>query len=167
MHGDIEQAGGKCPTVDYDIARALVIGTTIVSMRRGVITGGPGAGKTTLLNELAAMGYPVVAESARAIIAERLASGKSPRPKPLIFAREILRRDIEKYTAQRSTPTWVIFDRGAIEAIGMLNEVSPLAPSELEAGIGNLNALFFSQRPPGKALEHPLIRSLGPAAACK
>jgi predicted ATPase len=103
------------------------------SMRRVVITGGPGTGKTTLLAELAAMGYSTFAESARAIIAERLASGLSPRPDPPSFAREILRRDIEKYASQPNTPGWLFFDRGAIEAIAMLHEVTPLTGDELKA----------------------------------
>ena len=102
-------------------------------MRRVVITGGPGAGKTTLLTELAAMGYSTVVESARAIIAERIARGLSPRPDPPSFAREILRRDIETYASQSKTPNWVFFDRGAIEAIAMLHEVSPLTRDELKA----------------------------------
>ena len=102
-------------------------------MRRVVITGAPGVGKTTLLNEFAAMGYPVVDESARAIIAERIASGSSPRPSPLSFAQEILRRDIEKYRAQPKTSNWVFFDRGAIEAVGMVHEVSPFTQNELQA----------------------------------
>ena len=102
-------------------------------MHRVVITGGPGAGKTTLLNALAAMGYPIVAESARSIIAERLSRGESPRPSPLLFAQEILRRDVEKYASQPNTSDWVFFDRGAIEAIGMLHSVSPLTQSELTA----------------------------------
>ena len=55
-----------------------------------IISGGPGAGKTTLIAELAAMCYSTVSESARAIISERLAQGKSPRPEPLSFAQEIL-----------------------------------------------------------------------------
>jgi hypothetical protein len=66
-------------------------------MHRVVITGGPGSGKTTVLAQLAAMGYVTVEESVRAIIAERLARFASPRPDPPTFAREILRRDIEKY----------------------------------------------------------------------
>jgi len=96
-----------------------------------IITGGPGAGKTTLLAELAAMGYATVDESARAIIAERRARGESPRPDPVAFAREILRRDIEKYLHRPRTSEWVFFDRGLIEAIGMLHEASPLPASEL------------------------------------
>jgi predicted ATPase len=96
-----------------------------------IVTGGPGAGKTTLLAELAAMGYATVDESARAIIAERLVRGEIPRPDPAAFAREILRRDIEKYIDRPGTSEWVFFDRGLVEAIGMLHEASPLSTSEL------------------------------------
>ena len=100
---------------------------------RVVITGGPGAGKTTLLAELAARGYTTVAESARAIIAERLARGASPRPGRLAFAHEILRRDIEKYFSPPHASSWVFFDRGAIEAIGMVHEAAPLSAAQLSA----------------------------------
>ena len=102
-------------------------------MPRVVLTGGPGAGKTTLLGELAAMGYATVEESARAIIAERLAAGGSRRPDLPTFAREILRRDIEKYLGQPHTSDWIFFDRGVIDALGLLQEVSPLPAHELEA----------------------------------
>jgi predicted ATPase len=102
-------------------------------MPRVILTGGPGAGKTTLLAELAAMGYTTVEESARAIIAERLASGASRRPDLPAFASEILRRDIEKYLGQPPTSNWVFFDRGVVDALGMLQEVSPLPAPELEA----------------------------------
>src|SRR5262249_21086060 len=102
-------------------------------MYRVVLTGGPGAGKTTLLRELAALGYVTVEESARAIIAERLARGASRRPDPLTFAREILARDIAKYVAQSHAAKWVFFDRGVIEALGMVQEVSPLPAQELAA----------------------------------
>jgi predicted ATPase len=96
-----------------------------------VLIGGPGAGKTTLLAELGSMGYATVDESARAIIAERLARGASPRPDPAAFSREILRRDIEKYLEQRRTPGWVFFDRCLIEALGMLHEASRLRTFEV------------------------------------
>ena len=98
-----------------------------------IVTGGPGAGKTTLLTELAARGYATIDESARTIIAERIANGQSPRPDPVTFAREILRRDIEKYVHQPRTSKWVFFDRSLIEALGMLHEASPLPSSELES----------------------------------
>ena len=98
-----------------------------------IVTGGPGVGKTMLLAELAAMGYATVEESARAIIAERLARGLSRRAGALAFAQEILRRDIEKYLNQPRSSTWVFFDRGLIDALGMLHAASPLPPRELEA----------------------------------
>jgi predicted ATPase len=97
-----------------------------------VITGGPGAGKTTLLAQLAAMGYPTVAESARAIIAERLAGGKSPRPAPLAFAREILRRDTENYLQHAQGHQWVFFDRSVVESIAMVHAASPIAHEALQ-----------------------------------
>jgi predicted ATPase len=96
-----------------------------------IVTGGPGAGKTTLLAELAVRGYAIVEESARVIISERLARGASPRPDAVTFAREILRRDIEKYRNQPRTSEWVFFDRSLIDALGMLHEVSALPSSEL------------------------------------
>ena len=96
-----------------------------------ILTGGPGAGKTTLLAELAAMGYATADESARAVIAERLARGASPRPDARAFAQEVLRRDIEKYLNQPRTTEWVFFDRALIDALGMLHEASPLSSVEL------------------------------------
>jgi predicted ATPase len=102
-------------------------------MRFVVFTGGPGAGKTTLLGEIASIGYATVEESARTIIAERLASGLSPRPAPPVFAREVLRRDIEKYLGQQQTSEYVFFDRGVIDALGLLHEASPLPGLELAA----------------------------------
>jgi len=105
-------------------------------MLRVVITGGPGVGKTTLLAELGARGHATVAESARAIISERCAAqSQSPRPEPVAFAREILRRDIEKYNARRNESGWIFFDRGVVEALGMLHEAGPLPQSDLDAAV--------------------------------
>jgi predicted ATPase len=98
-----------------------------------VVTGGPGAGKTTLLTALAGLGYRTVGESARAIISERLARGATPRPDPLTFAREILRRDVEKYLSQPLTSKWIFFDRGLIDALGVLREASDLPAIELRS----------------------------------
>ena len=102
-------------------------------MQRVVITGAPGAGKTTLLNELAARGYAAVAESARAIIAARLAAGLSPRPEPATFAREILDEDMRKFLEPPHSDGAIFYDRSAVEALAMLHEVSPLADDELES----------------------------------
>lgn len=102
---------------------------------RVILTGGPGAGKTTLLTEFARRGFSTISESARAVIAERLARGESPRPNPAAFAREILRRDREKYFAQLADTRFVFFDRSPLEAVAMIHEVAPLSAMELEAAI--------------------------------
>lgn len=100
-----------------------------------VLTGGPGAGKTTLLAELAARGYTTVPESARALIAERRAAGLPPRPDPLDFAREILRRDEEAWGRVSGETGPVFFDRGPIDALGLLHEAGDLPGEELEARV--------------------------------
>ena len=105
-------------------------------MPRVVITGGPGAGKTSLLCALADLGYRTVEESARSVIAERVAAGKSPRPDRQEFALEVLRRDIEKYGDTEESPKWVFFDRGVIEAIGWAAEVGALPEAEAGPTLG-------------------------------
>ena len=102
-----------------------------------IVTGGPGAGKTALLSRLAKLGYFTVEDSARAIIAKRVARGDSPRPDLVTFAREILRRDIEKYLHQPRTPEWVFFDRGIVDALGLLQEVAPLSDLELHTTLAS------------------------------
>lgn len=98
---------------------------------RVIITGGPGAGKTTLLRELASRGYATVDESARGIIAERLAAGQSPRPTTGEFVREILRRDMEKYRQSAGNSHWVFFDRSVLEAICMVHALLPIPDAQL------------------------------------
>jgi len=97
---------------------------------RIAITGGPGVGKTTLIDELARLGYPTVRESAREVIRERLGRGEPPRPDPVTFAREILRRDIEKYRGSASLAGPVFFDRTPVEAITMLHEAVAIDDGE-------------------------------------
>lgn len=101
-------------------------------MRRVVLTGGPGAGKTTLLAELARRGQRTVAESARAIIAARLAAGLEPRPDPVAFAMEILREDLENYRVPHPGCATVFYDRSAVEAVAMVHAASPLREGEVE-----------------------------------
>ncbi|MGL4229874.1 MAG: AAA family ATPase [Casimicrobium sp.] len=102
-------------------------------MQRVVITGGPGAGKTTLLAELARRDYVTVDESARAIIAARLAQGMSPRPEPVLFARQIFEMDVRKYSETPQSVRPVFYDRSAVEGLGMLHEASPLQDEALNS----------------------------------
>jgi predicted ATPase len=101
-------------------------------MRAVLLTGAPGAGKTTLLDALSARGYPVVAESARAVIRSRLAQGLPPRPAPAEFARQILELDIGNYQAMAGRSGGVFFDRGVLDSLGMLQEAAPLPPRRHE-----------------------------------
>ncbi len=94
---------------------------------RFVITGGPGAGKTTILQALAERGYLSAAESARAIIRERLASGLRPRPPLAQFGNEILQRDIARYRETRVTDYPVFFDRGIVDALCILAQQHAIA----------------------------------------
>jgi predicted ATPase len=122
-------------------------------MHRVVITGGPGAGKTSLIAELGRRGFATIGESARAVIAERVARGLPPRPDPESFAREILRRDLEKYSVPREAAGIVFYDRCAVEALGMVSAAAPLREQDLRA---QLEALKFHELvfvlPPWKAI---------------
>lgn len=101
--------------------------------RRFVFAGGPGAGKTTVLNALEARGKKCVADTARSIIKQRLASSLSPRPAPVVFARAILDADIENYTNASAGGEKVFFDRGVIDALGMLASLGELSDAQLES----------------------------------
>jgi predicted ATPase len=102
-------------------------------MPRVVITGAPGVGKTTLIQALARRGFRTVPESARAIIAERLARGATPRPSPAEFAAEILRRDIEKFELGSGGSDWVFFDRAAPESLAMVEATGAMTSETIKS----------------------------------
>ena len=102
-------------------------------MSRIVITGGPGGGKTTLLLALQARGYPIVGDTARAIIHDRRSRGLSPRSDPHAFAHEVLRADVENFVRHSAHPGPVFFERGVVDALCMLDQVTPLNESELSS----------------------------------
>ena len=102
-----------------------------LSMSRIVITGGPGAGKTTLLLALQARGHTIVGDSARTIIQDRRRRGLSPRPPAFEFVHETLRMDIENFVHHDATPGHVFYDRSVLDALCMLDHVTPLNESEL------------------------------------
>jgi len=91
---------------------------------RVIITGGPGAGKTTLLRELGTRGFATVDDTPRAIIRSRRALGLSPRPSPLEFAEQVLRRDVELYE-QNAGEARAFFDRGVLDALAMIVDAAP------------------------------------------
>ena len=99
---------------------------------RVVITGGPGAGKTTLLRALGSRGFATVEDTPRAIIRSRRALGLSPRPSPLDFAEQVLRRDVELYE-QNTGQGLTFFDRGVLDALAMVADAAPERRAELVA----------------------------------
>lgn len=118
--------------------RSFGAATTICKMPSVIVTGGPGVGKTTMLRALAARGYAVVEESAREIIRERRANGQSPRPEPMEFAGELLRRDRSKYERSVFTESLVFFDRCLVESVAMAREAALLSEPQAAAVLGSL-----------------------------
>jgi predicted ATPase len=101
------------------------------------LTGGPGAGKTAVLTELGSRGYPCAPDSARAIIRERVSKGLEPRPPPREFAEQILSRDAKQYQRVADAVGPVFFDRGVVDALGMVNQLGPLSAAELQARLAS------------------------------
>jgi|SRR5262245_16360741 len=101
--------------------------------QRIVFAGGPGSGKTMLLRTLELRGHAVVADSARSIIHSRKGRSLSPRPAPRECAEAILRQDIQQYDEHASRSGLVFFERGIVDALGMLHETGALPESQLQA----------------------------------
>src|SRR5579885_91956 len=90
--------------------------------KRYILTGGPGSGKTATLQQLASWGYVCVPEVARQVILERNSAGLPPRPAPHEFAAEIFKRDIAIFDSVADCTGPIFFDRGLVDALGMLHE---------------------------------------------
>lgn len=100
-----------------------------------VLTGGPCAGKTTLIREFEADGIRVVHESARVIIEEDLAAGKTLeeiRTPPGMFEARIVARDTANLDLYPSGER-VFFDRSIIDNIGYHHHLGLVPSAELLA----------------------------------
>lgn len=88
-----------------------------------VITGAPCSGKTTLIDTLAARGYPIAPEGARAYIARRLAAGETITD---IVAdthglqNGILQENMRRHAALDPAAR-IFFDRGLPDSVGYFN----------------------------------------------
>ena len=78
-------------------------------------------------------------ESAREVIAARLAQNLPPRPDPFAFANEILRKDDEKYHRPHRSGGTVFYDRSAVEGLAMVHEASPLSEEQLNVHLAAHN----------------------------
>lgn len=107
--------------------------TATKSAKRVIATGGPGAGKTTVLDTLKMRGYPIVEESARAIMRERIRRDLPPRPGPREFAIKVMQSDITNYRSIEPFSGCVFFDRGLPDALCMLDQVTQLGQKKLTA----------------------------------
>lgn len=101
-----------------------------------VLTGSPGGGKTTVLSALQQRGHRVAADSAREIIRTRRHTGLSPRPPPLAFAEAVLQRDVQQHAELSGAPGLVFFERGVVDALGMLSALGALPDARRLALLG-------------------------------
>lgn len=109
-----------------------------------VVTGGPGTGKTTVLGHLEHAGWPVMAESARAVLRIRRRS-----PDPEEFAQLMLRRDREQHrVASRSSSSTVFFDRGLGDILGYLRLHGRPIPQEIRDAARTLRYDHIVAAPP-------------------
>ncbi|MBS0363346.1 MAG: AAA family ATPase [Proteobacteria bacterium] len=85
-----------------------------------VFTGGPGVGKTTLLRHLEGRGERVVAETARAVIREQLATDGAAVPwaDNEAYVRACAARDIAAFDALADESGRIFFDRGIMDSYG-------------------------------------------------
>jgi predicted ATPase len=101
-----------------------------------VITGGPGSGKTTLCKKLSQDRVAIGCESGRAVLARK--NGHELRQtSPHLYAVEILKLDIEKFTtAKAGCQSW-LFDRGFPDNAGFLDFMGLHIPEELDIACRN------------------------------
>lgn len=94
-------------------------GDTMTTDKRFILTGAFGSGKSTLLHQLRALGYPVVEEAARQILAEQrsIEGNGLPQHDARLFIELMLSRAIYEFRRLNTPTTPVFFDRGIPDMI--------------------------------------------------
>ena len=97
-----------------------------MSERFVLLSGCSGGGKSTLLNELRARGHHVVEEPGRRIVKQELERGGDALPwiDAAAFARRAIQVAMSDRELARSQRGWVFFDRGLIDAVSALEEMT-------------------------------------------
>ena len=137
-------------------------------MSRIVITGGPGEGRPRSCWRCRLAASTIVDDSARAIIQDRRRRGLSPRPNAYEFAYDTLRIDIENFLHHVATPGHVFFDRSVLDALCMLDHVTPLNESELSMWLSKYQ--YHSKvfvLPPWQAILRERCRTRAHVRACR
>lgn len=104
-----------------------------MALRRVVLIGSPGGGKTTVLAALQRRGHVAGTDTARSIIQGRKREGLSPRPEPRAFAEAIFRLEAQQHAGLTSPTGLVFFERGVVDALGMLHALGELPDHRLLA----------------------------------
>lgn len=97
-----------------------------MSDRYVVLSGCSGGGKSTLLAELARRGHSVVEEPGRRIVREEMARGGTALPwvDPEAFIRRAIATALEDRERAKDRPGWVFFDRGLVDAVSALTDMT-------------------------------------------
>jgi predicted ATPase len=90
------------------------------------LSGCSGGGKSTLLAELRTRGHHVVEEPGRRVVKHELESGGDALPwiDEAAFARRAMQIALSDRKAAREQRGWVFFDRGLVDAISALEELT-------------------------------------------
>ena len=97
-----------------------------MSERFVLLSGCSGGGKSTLLEELRTRGHPVVEEPGRRIVREELERSGDALPwiDAAAFARRAMEIALSDRELARNQRGWVFFDRGWIDAVSALDELT-------------------------------------------